>query len=60
MSEERRRSHGPWIAALGIASIAFLTAIALMQGVDGAMLGLAIAAIAGVAGFELHDFVRRR
>lgn len=58
--EERRRSHGPWIAALGIVSIAYLTTLALVKGIDGAMLALAIAAIAGVAGFELHDFLRRR
>lgn len=34
--------------------ITLLEAVAMMQGIDGSLLGLVVAAIAGLGGYELH------
>jgi len=42
-----------WTPIVAMICIAGLEALALVQGVDGALLGLAFAAIAGLGGYEL-------
>jgi len=44
---------------IAIISITTLEAIALFQGINGAILSVAVAAIAGLAGYELHRFRKR-
>lgn len=41
------------IREVAIGAIALLEVIALFRGVDGALLGAAVAAIAGIAGYEV-------
>jgi len=44
---------------LAIAAITILEIIALCTHTDGALLGLAFAAIAGLGGYELHRFFKK-
>ena len=41
------------VATVGIISVTILESIALINGIDGALLTLAFVAVAGLAGFEL-------
>ena len=43
-----------WSTVVAIAGIVILEALAISKGIDGAMLGLAIAAIAGLGGYRLR------
>ena len=43
--------------SLAILSIFVLEGIALTQGINGTCLALAIAALAGLGGYEIHDVV---
>ena len=42
-----------WTPIIAILCIASLEALAIMQGVNGALMGVAVAAIAGLGGYEL-------
>jgi len=44
---------------IAILAITILEIIALCTHTDGALLGLAFAAIAGLGGYELHRFLRK-
>jgi hypothetical protein len=41
-----------------IAGIVFLESIALLKGIDGWLLGTAVASLAGIAGFKINDLIR--
>lgn len=43
-----------------IAAIVVLEAIALLKGIDGALLGLAVAALAGLGGFEVKSWMIKK
>lgn len=43
-----------WTPIMAIVCITALQCVALAYGVDGALFGLAIAAIAGLGGYQLH------
>lgn len=42
-----------WTPIVAIAAIVILEAIALIKGVDGALMGIAVAALAGLGGYEI-------
>jgi len=42
-----------WTPIAAMASIVILEAIALLKGIDGAIFGIAIAAISGLGGYEI-------
>uniref|UniRef100_A0A6M3XSI6 Uncharacterized protein n=1 Tax=viral metagenome TaxID=1070528 RepID=A0A6M3XSI6_9ZZZZ len=42
-----------WTPIAAMAAIVILEAIALLKGIDGAIFGIAIAAIAGLGGYEV-------
>jgi hypothetical protein len=48
------------VSALAIFAIVYLEQIALARGIDGVALSLAIAAIAGLGGYNLQQFLQRR
>ena len=41
------------ITCIALVCITFLETIAILQGIDGVLFGLALVAIAGIAGFKL-------
>jgi len=43
-----------WIPIVAIVCITLLESIALIHGIDGAIFGIAIAAISGLGGYEMH------
>lgn len=43
-----------WTPIIAIACITILESIALVLGVNGAVFGIAIAAISGLGGYQLH------
>ena len=45
-----------WTPIIAMLSIVVLEAIALLKGVDGAVFGIVIAALAGLGGYELKIF----
>lgn len=45
---------------VAIIAIAGLEALALCQHINGAVLGIAFAAIAGLGGYEIREIVQRR
>jgi len=49
-----------WTPIVAMICIAGLEALALTMKIDGATLGLAFAAIAGLGGYELKAYVDRR
>jgi len=49
-----------WTPIIAMICIAGLEALALVKGVDGALLGLAFAAIAGLGGYELKVLLDKR
>lgn len=49
-----------WAPIVAIICITTLEAIALIQDVNGAILGLAIAALAGLGGYELKAIIDKR
>ncbi|MBA7568150.1 hypothetical protein ES708_09871 [subsurface metagenome] len=49
-----------WTPIVAMICIAGLEALALVKGVDGALLGLAITALAGLGGYELKVLVDKR
>ncbi len=49
-----------WTAIVAILAIAAIEVTALVRGVNGAEFGLVIAAIAGLAGYQVHNIVTRR
>ncbi len=42
-----------WTPIVAMISIVILEAIALLQGIDGAVFGIVIAALAGLGGYEI-------
>lgn len=48
-----------WLAGLAIIVIALLQVIALIVGVDGAVFGIVIAVIAGLAGYKIKPPSRK-
>ncbi len=44
------------VTVVAIAAIAYLERLALLMGIDGAMLALAVAVIGGLAGYELRGW----
>lgn len=57
MTKEQKKTSA-FVSAVAIAAIALLESIALLKGIDGAFFGLAIAGIAGAAGFTLRSLLR--
>lgn len=53
------RNDKTWLAALAIVAVATLEGIALASGVDGAAFGVAIAVIAGLAGYKIKSPTRK-
>ena len=49
-----------WIPIVAMICITALEALALVRGVDGAILGLAFAALAGLGGYELKALIEKR
>lgn len=49
-----------WTPIVAMICIAGLEALALVKGINGAILGLAFAALAGLGGYELKVLVDRR
>ena len=49
-----------WTPIVAMICIAGLEVIALVKGVDGALLGLAFTAIAGLGGYELKVLMDKR
>jgi len=49
-----------WTPIVAMICIAGLEALALIQGVNGAILGLAFAALAGLGGYELKAIIDRK
>lgn len=49
-----------WAPIVAMICIAGLEGLALIQGINGAILGLAFAALAGLGGYELKVFVDKR
>lgn len=49
-----------WIAVITIAAIFILEVLALCKGVNGVALSGAIAAIAGVGGYQIKAIIERR
>lgn len=49
-----------WTPIVAMICIAGLAALALSQGVDGAVLGLVVAALAGLGGYELKAMIDKR
>lgn len=45
-------------AIVGMAGIVLIEMVALMQGIDGIMLGGAIAILAGIAGYSAHATIQ--
>lgn len=43
----------PYKAIVAIAAITILEALAIIKGIDGAALGIAVAAIAGIGGYTI-------
>lgn len=54
-----RRFKMRLVPCVAIACIAAVEVFALSQGIDGALLGVAIAAIAGLGGYELRAFIEK-
>lgn len=52
--------QNPWVAAVAIIILGALQIVALQQGIDGALYGLVVAAIAGIAGYSLQRLRERR
>lgn len=48
------------LSIIAILSITGLEAVALFNGINGKLFGVAIALIAGIAGFRLHGLVKKR
>jgi len=44
------------VSLVAIAAIVYLERLALLAGVDGAMLGLAVASVAGLGGYRLKGW----
>jgi hypothetical protein len=42
-----------WVKIAAILSITILEAVALLKGIDGALLSMAVAVIAGLAGYQV-------
>jgi len=49
-----------WTPIIAMICIAGLESLALVKGADGALLGLAFAAIAGLGGYELKALVSKK
>lgn len=49
-----------WIPIMAMGFIFALEAIALLKGVDGALFGIVIAALAGLGGYELRVLKNKR
>lgn len=49
-----------WTPIIAMICIVGLEALALVKGIDGAMLGIAFAAIAGLGGYELKALIDKR
>ena len=49
-----------WTPIVALICIAGLEALALIKGIDGAILGLAFAALAGLGGYELKALVEKK
>lgn len=49
-----------WTPIVAMICIAGLVALALANGIDGAIFGIAIAAIAGLGGYEVKVFKDKR
>ena len=49
-----------WTPIVAMICIAGLEALALTKGINGAMLGLAFAALAGLGGYELRAMIEKR
>jgi len=43
-----------WISCLAIIALTMLESVALLKGLDGALFGLIVAAVAGLAGYEIR------
>jgi len=48
------------LGILGIVAIAYLERLAILAGIDGWLLALAVAAIAGLGGYELKGWREKR
>jgi len=48
------------VTVVAIAGIVYLERLALLMGIDGAMLAVAVAVIGGLAGYELRGWRSRR
>lgn len=60
---KRRRTnmiYSQIVTLVAILSIAGLEALALHKGIDGQLFSLTLAAIAGIAGFNLRDILTRK
>ena len=49
-----------WTPIVAMICITLLEAIALINGIDGALLGLAFAALAGLGGYELKALIAKK
>jgi len=49
-----------WIPIVSMICITGLESLALIRGINGAMLGLSFAALAGLGGYELKAIIERR
>jgi len=49
-----------WVPIIAIISIATLEAIALLKGIDGALFGIAIAAISGLGGYQIKSLQTKK
>lgn len=58
--EVRRISaiQNPFIAVVAIVTLGGMEIVALQRGIDGALFGIVVAAIAGIAGYTVHGLKR--
>lgn len=57
MTKDQKRAS-TLVSVVAIVAIGILEAIALLKGIDGTYFGLAMAGIAGAAGFTLRGFLK--
>lgn len=49
-----------WTPCLAIVVIGILEVVAMFKGIDGALFGLAITAVAGLGGYQIKSYLDRR
>ena len=58
--KEEKMNNKPWpVLVAAIIGLVTIEVYALHQGVNGVLMGLVIAAIAGIAGFVVPDIIKR-